>query len=93
MEQLIEKVTALRTEKRLYDEGFLKISNERLETVKADLHLQEELLKDVQVLHESNPMIGLRGVRVQIVMEEIPQMQVSAIFQAACNMYKKRIKI
>jgi pyruvate,orthophosphate dikinase len=47
---------------------------------------KQELLHSVQGLHESNPMMGLRGVRLSIVMPEIVEMQVRAIFEAAANM-------
>ncbi len=46
---------------------------------------KEALLEKVRALHESNPMMGLRGVRLSIVMPEIVEMQVRAIFEAACN--------
>jgi pyruvate,orthophosphate dikinase len=44
-------------------------------------------------MHESNPMMGLRGVRLSIVMPEIVEMQVRAIFEAAANMTKKGIVV
>ena len=44
-----------------------------------------ELLKSVQAMHESNPMMGLRGVRLSVVMPEIVSMQVRAIFEAAAD--------
>ncbi|MBN2499819.1 MAG: pyruvate, phosphate dikinase [Anaerolineales bacterium] len=46
---------------------------------------KEELLENVRALHESNPMMGLRGVRLSIVMPEIVSMQVRAIFEAAAD--------
>jgi pyruvate,orthophosphate dikinase len=46
---------------------------------------KEDLLSRVQSMHESNPMMGLRGVRLSIVMPEIVEMQVRAIFEAAAN--------
>jgi len=46
---------------------------------------KEDLLTDVQALHESNPMMGLRGVRLSVVMPEIVSMQVRAIFEAAAD--------
>ncbi|MEJ2304611.1 MAG: pyruvate, phosphate dikinase [Anaerolineales bacterium] len=52
---------------------------------------KQELLQNVQALHESNPMMGLRGVRLSIVMPEIVEMQVRAIFEAAANMTNKDI--
>ena len=45
----------------------------------------EKMLSKVEALHESNPMMGLRGVRLSIVMPEIVRMQVRAIFEAACD--------
>ncbi|NMB87705.1 MAG: pyruvate, phosphate dikinase [Chloroflexi bacterium] len=45
----------------------------------------EDLLVAVEAMHESNPMMGLRGVRLSIVMPEIVEMQVRAIFEAAAN--------
>ena len=42
-------------------------------------------------MHESNPMMGLRGIRLSIVMPEIVEMQVRAIFEAAANMKLKGI--
>jgi pyruvate,orthophosphate dikinase len=46
---------------------------------------KEAMLAAVKALHESNPMMGLRGIRLSIVMPEIVQMQVRALFEAACD--------
>jgi pyruvate,orthophosphate dikinase len=46
---------------------------------------QEELLAAIESMHESNPMMGMRGVRLSIIMPGIVKMQVRAIFEAACN--------
>lgn len=46
---------------------------------------KEHLLEVVQGLHESNPMMGLRGIRLGIVYPDIMKMQVRAIFEAACD--------
>ncbi len=46
---------------------------------------KEELLASVQGMHESNPMMGLRGVRLSVMMPEIVGMQVRAIFEAAAD--------
>jgi len=46
---------------------------------------KESLLADIQALHESNPMMGLRGVRLSVMMPEIVSMQVRAIFEAAAE--------
>jgi len=46
---------------------------------------KEDLLADVESMHESNPMMGLRGVRLSVMMPEIVGMQVRAIFEAAAD--------
>lgn len=52
---------------------------------------KEFLLESVRSMHESNPMMGLRGIRLSIVMPQIVEMQVRAIFEAAANMKLKGI--
>ncbi len=54
---------------------------------------KENLLKSVQAMHESNPMMGLRGVRLSIYMPEIVEMQIRAIFEAAANMTQKGVHV
>jgi len=44
-----------------------------------------ELRQKVAQLHESNPMLGHRGCRLAITFPEIYEMQVRAIFEAACD--------
>jgi pyruvate,orthophosphate dikinase len=53
------------------------------------LEAKEKLLASVNALHESNPMMGLRGVRLSILMPEIVEMQVRAIIQAAAKVAMK----
>jgi len=53
------------------------------------LQAKEGLLHAVQSMHESNPMMGLRGVRLSIAMPEIVEMQVRAIFEAAADVTKR----
>ncbi len=49
----------------------------------------EEFNKRADALHESNPMMGHRGVRLGITYPEITQMQVRAIFEAAAELLKE----
>jgi len=46
---------------------------------------KEDLLAAIRGMHESNPMMGLRGVRLSIYMPQIVEMQVRAIFEAAAD--------
>lgn len=46
---------------------------------------EEKLLKRTKELSETNPMLGWRGCRLGITFPEIYEMQVTAIFEAACD--------
>src|SRR5881397_1058906 len=52
---------------------------------------REKVLARVEELHEANPMLGLRGVRLSILYPEITRMQVRAIMEAACNLRKRKV--
>jgi pyruvate,orthophosphate dikinase len=55
-------------------------------------HLKK-ILEVVNELHEFNPMLALRGCRLGILYPEITEMQVRAIFQAACDCKKRGIEV
>ena len=57
------------------------------------LPAKENLLESIKGMHESNPMMGLRGVHLSIVMPEIVEMQVRAIFEAAADCTKRGIVV
>jgi pyruvate,orthophosphate dikinase len=57
----------------------------------AKLKKLEKIMARVEELHEANPMLGLRGVRLSILYPEIPRMQVRAIMEAAANLRKKKV--
>jgi pyruvate, orthophosphate dikinase len=50
-----------------------------------DVEERKRLLQKVNELHEANPMLGLRGVRLGIVKPGLYAMQVRAIFEAAAE--------
>ncbi|MGH9756353.1 MAG: putative PEP-binding protein, partial [Candidatus Acidiferrales bacterium] len=54
---------------------------------------REAIERRVEQLHESNPMLGLRGCRLCIVYPEILEMQVRAIIEAAIDCQKRKIKV
>ncbi len=56
---------------------------------KAKLAKLRELLRDIEELHEFNPMLGHRGCRLGITYPEITRMQARAIFEAALQVSKK----
>ena len=47
----------------------------------------------MQELHEFNPMLGHRGCRLGITYPEISEMQARAVFEAAAEVQRKRIKV
>jgi pyruvate,orthophosphate dikinase len=59
----------------------------------AGLAEKEHLLNAIKGMHESNPMMGLRGVRLSISMPEIVEMQVRAIFEAAADCTLRKIVV
>ncbi|MDY6861992.1 MAG: putative PEP-binding protein, partial [Thermodesulfobacteriota bacterium] len=54
---------------------------------------EEEFLKRTEALHENNPMMGHRGVRLGITYPEITETQVRAIFEAAAELLKEGMDI
>jgi pyruvate, orthophosphate dikinase len=68
----------------------------RLEITRADPKALEEkkrLLQAVEATREFNPMLGLRGIRLGLIMPEIVEMQVRAILEAACEVKKAGIDV
>jgi pyruvate,orthophosphate dikinase len=50
---------------------------------------KEKILRVVESLWETNPMLGLRGCRAGLMYPGLTEMQVKAIFEAACNVAKR----
>lgn len=65
----------------------------RVKSETEGLKEKEHLLSAVRSMHESNPMMGLRGVRLSIAMPEIVEMQVRAIFEAAADCTQRGIVV
>src|SRR4051812_26794472 len=53
----------------------------------------EKIALRVEQLHEFNPMLGHRGCRLGIAYPEITEMQARAVFEAAADVAKKKIKV
>jgi pyruvate,orthophosphate dikinase len=58
-----------------------------------ELAEKQKLLVRVEQLHEFNPMLGHRGVRLGITYPEITEMQTRAIIEAACRLNKEGLKV
>ena len=66
--------------------------DERNKLAKALKISPEEFNKRADSLHENNPMMGHRGVRLGITYPEITEMQVRAIFEASAELLKDKKK-
>ncbi|MBI4486135.1 MAG: pyruvate, phosphate dikinase, partial [Acidobacteria bacterium] len=74
----------------------LMVEVARLETAGMsgkELDEKRVLLQRVEQLHEFNPMLGHRGVRLGITYPEITEMQTRAIIEAACKLAKEGVKV
>jgi pyruvate,orthophosphate dikinase len=58
-----------------------------------ELAEKRKLLHAVEQMREFNPMLGLRGCRLGLMMPEIVEMQVRAILEAACEVKKEGVKV
>jgi pyruvate,orthophosphate dikinase len=75
------------------EELLVEVTEMRVNGEKDGLEEKETLLQAVNKLHESNPMMGLRGIRLGIVYPDIMRMQVRAIFEAASDATNEGIEV
>ncbi|MDD5730680.1 MAG: pyruvate, phosphate dikinase [Candidatus Omnitrophica bacterium] len=69
---------------------FVPREQAKLEQLAKDLNISmEELSKRADGLHESNPMMGHRGVRLGVTYPEVSEMQIRAILDAAAELIKE----
>ncbi len=69
---------------------FVPRDQAKLEQLASDLNIDmQELAKRAEGLHESNPMMGHRGVRLGITYPEVSAMQIRAILEAAAELVKE----
>ena len=59
----------------------------------AEIESKTHLLERVESLHESNPMLGTRGVRLGMLIPRLYKMQVQAIFEAAARCVEDNIEV
>ncbi len=69
---------------------FVPREKDKLEQLARDLNISmEELDNRAAALHESNPMMGHRGVRLGVTYPEVSRMQIRAILEAAAELVKE----
>jgi pyruvate,orthophosphate dikinase len=96
-ESIFREVNGLPVTIRLLDpplNEFLPQTEAQISTVAREMSWGfVELRAKVNQLHETNPMLGHRGCRLGITYPEIYEMQVRAIFLAACAVKKSGIEV
>ncbi len=92
IKDVLEAMDGLPVVMRLLDpplHEFVPREESRLEQLANDLGVsRDELMQRSEALHESNPMMGHRGVRLGITYPEVTSMQVQAILEAAAELIK-----
>lgn len=79
--------------------GDLKVRLQHYHTISeidealAEIRIKQDFLERVEALHEMNPMLGTRGVRLGILIPELTKMQVRAVFEAACNVAQEGVDV
>jgi pyruvate, orthophosphate dikinase len=68
-------------------------SLKEVDDILSEVEKKKQILIRVERLHEANPMLGLRGVRLGIHIPELTTMQVRAIFEAACQVAKDGVDV
>lgn len=77
----------------------LKMALKRADTLANMDHVLDEidekrgLLRQVNRIRETNPMLGFRGCRLGLLFPEVTRMQCRAIFEAACHVQGERQKV
>ncbi|HSH39085.1 MAG TPA: pyruvate, phosphate dikinase, partial [Chthoniobacterales bacterium] len=73
---------------------FLPHTKEQQMDLARTLGIKVEFIQQrVEQLHEFNPMLGHRGCRLGIAYPEITEMQARAVFEAAADVAKQKIKV
>jgi len=69
---------------------FVPREKDKLEKLAQELSISlDELENRADALHESNPMMGHRGVRLGVTYPEVSELQIRAIFEAAAELLKE----
>jgi pyruvate, orthophosphate dikinase len=84
--ELMAELTELKYEAR-------KVSPKEMDLLLDEIAEKRKLLRRVEHLSEANPMLGLRGCRLGLLVPEVTRMQVRAIFEAACEVQGEGLEV
>ena len=82
---------------RLLSDHKIRLSHastlDEVESLLEQVEDEKHILARVEALHEANPMLGTRGVRLGIMLPDLTKMQVRAIFEAACDVTREGVDV
>jgi pyruvate,orthophosphate dikinase len=77
----------------LFDKEAVAGQLTEIPVLRAELEEKTALRDAVKAMRESNPMLGLRGIRLGLSYPGIVKMQVRAIFEAACRQSDRGVRV
>jgi len=92
-ETLLVHVTKLRIAREDPDAFIRAATSEEDRALIVEVRKAGSDVATVKGSRETNPMLGLRGCRLGIMFPEITEMQVRAIFEAACRLKKEGVDV
>lgn len=90
---LFGSLRLLKADPHMAEESTAPFNATGVELVGQAIQKKEQMLKKVKELHEVNPMLGHRGVRLGLTFPEIYQMQIQAILEATADCIKAGIDV
>ncbi len=90
---LFSSLRLLNADVALADKSTAPFNGKGEELIEQAIEKKEKMLKKVHELHEVNPMLGHRGVRLGITLSEIYHMQIKAILEAAAECHRMGIEV
>jgi len=73
---------------------FLPTQKDDIQALAKEMNMSfEDLHQIIESLHETNPMLGHRGVRLSVTYPEIARMQTQAVIEAAIDVTKEGLKV
>ena len=90
---LFSSLQLLNADVAMADQSTAPFNGKGEELIEQAIEKKEKMLKKVHELHEVNPMLGHRGVRLGITLSEIYHMQIKAILEAAAECQRMGIDV
>ena len=90
---LFSSLRLLNADVAIADKSIAPFNGKGEELIEQAIEKKEKMLKKVHELHEVNPMLGHRGVRLGITLSEIYHMQIKAILEAAAECQRIGVEV